>query len=41
MLFGVGNVLFQRALIGSLMIAASLACLATLLLSLQRQGWGR
>ncbi len=40
MLFGVGNVLFSRTALGLVMIAASLACLTLLLLSLNRQGWG-
>ena len=40
MLFGVGNVLFSRSVLGLLMIAGSLACLTILLFSLNRQGWG-
>ena len=40
MLFGVGNVLFSRLPLGLAMITGSLACLAILLYSLNRQGWG-
>ncbi len=40
MLFGVGNLLFGRTPLGTAMIAASLACLATLFWSLNRRGWG-
>ncbi len=40
MLFGVGNVLFSRTSLGVSMMAGSLACLAVLFWSLNRQGWG-
>ena len=40
MLFGVGNLLFGRTLLGTCMIAASLAFLGTLFWSLNRNGWG-
>ena len=40
MLFGVGNLLFGRTLLGTCMTAASLACLGTLFWSLNRNGWG-
>ncbi len=40
MLFGVGNVLFSRIVLGVGMMAGSLACLGILFWSLQRRGWG-
>jgi SSS family solute:Na+ symporter len=40
MLFGVGNTLFGRTLLGITMMAASVSCLGVLLWSLNRQGWG-
>ena len=39
MLFGVGNVLFERYGMGIGMIVLSLACLAVLFRSLERRGW--
>lgn len=39
MLFGVGNVIFGRTLLGLCMIAASLALLGVLFWSLNRRGW--
>lgn len=39
MLFGVGQILFDRVTSGVLLIALSLACLGTLFWSLNRRGW--
>ncbi len=39
-LFGVGNVLFGRTLLGLMMLAAAAVCLSALFWSLSRRGWG-